>query len=72
MNFEKIGGIASIVIVFLSVFLMVSVLILFPRLGIDFPSDIADPIKHMAAWEEYQYEKKWPCPHHNEGAILLN
>ena len=51
MNFEKIGGLASILEVFLSVFLLVTFFILFPRLGLLDPSDWADPIKNMSAWE---------------------
>jgi hypothetical protein len=51
MNFEKLGGIASIVEVFLSVFLIAFAFILFPRLGLGSLSDLADPIKNMAAWE---------------------
>lgn len=51
MKIEKIGGIASIVEVFLTVFFMVSIFILFPRLGLDSPSAFYDPVKNMAAWE---------------------
>lgn len=52
MNFEKIGGLASIVEVFLSVFLIVAIFILFPRIGLVAPDDWADPVKNIAAWEE--------------------
>lgn len=51
MNFEKIGGIASIVEVFLWIFLMVAISILFPRLGLVNSYDWADPIKNIAAWK---------------------
>ena len=51
MDFEKVGGIASIVQVFLWVFLIIIFFILFPRLGLVSLTDLADPVKNIAAWQ---------------------
>jgi hypothetical protein len=50
MKLQKIGGISSIGIAFLCVICLVSLLLVFPRLGLVGPSDWIDPVKGIAAW----------------------
>jgi hypothetical protein len=49
MRFQRIAGVCSMVIAFLSVFLIVALVLLFPRLGLT-PTDWNDPVKGIAAW----------------------
>jgi hypothetical protein len=50
MNPERIGGIASIANAVFYAFLLVILVVLFPRIGFVDPSDWMDPAKGLAAW----------------------
>jgi hypothetical protein len=50
MKLQKIGEVGSIGIAFLCAICLVSLLLVFPRLGLVGPSDWIDPVKGIAAW----------------------